>query len=209
MAKNKDKRRERTADEPDERSSALGRNAKIWLATLSTVIGVATGMFTLRDQVFPGEAGWRPRRRGPHISRRSAASATSSTTWTSGARRRTRRSSTSCGTEDHDRPAQRAVGRCATDRRALGGCAGLVHRARKTPRALVATRRESEAAWNRNLARLRNYALRLDHAGTRPQLVKAIDHLSNLRPVLAADGVKVRSGLERSAGRTVTSSRPG
>ena len=35
----------------------VGRRAKIWLATISTVVGVATGMFTPRDQVFPSEAG--------------------------------------------------------------------------------------------------------------------------------------------------------
>ena len=29
----------------------------VWLATLSTVVGIATGMFTLRDQVFPHESG--------------------------------------------------------------------------------------------------------------------------------------------------------
>jgi hypothetical protein len=33
------------------------RQAAIWLATLSTVVGIATGMFTLRDQVFPRESG--------------------------------------------------------------------------------------------------------------------------------------------------------
>src|SRR5918992_1019644 len=35
----------------------LERRAGIWLATMSTVVGLATGMFTLRDQVFPREAG--------------------------------------------------------------------------------------------------------------------------------------------------------
>ena len=33
------------------------RLSRVWLATLSTVVGVATGMFTLRDQLFPSEAG--------------------------------------------------------------------------------------------------------------------------------------------------------
>ncbi len=31
----------------------LSRRAKIWLATLSTVVSVSTGMFSLRDEVFP------------------------------------------------------------------------------------------------------------------------------------------------------------
>ncbi len=29
----------------------------VWLATLSTVVGIATGMFTLRDQIIPPESG--------------------------------------------------------------------------------------------------------------------------------------------------------
>ena len=37
--------------------AALTRHARIWLGTLSTLIAVATGMFALRDEVFPGEAG--------------------------------------------------------------------------------------------------------------------------------------------------------
>src|SRR5215213_8769990 len=40
----------------DERQR-IRRHPAVWLATLSTVVGVATGMFTLRDQVFPREAG--------------------------------------------------------------------------------------------------------------------------------------------------------
>ena len=35
--------------------SAGRKRSTVWLATLSTVVGVATGMFTLRDQVLhPG-----------------------------------------------------------------------------------------------------------------------------------------------------------
>ena len=48
-----------------------------------------------------------------------------------------------------------------------------------TPTALAAYGRDTEAAWNRNLARVRDYALRLDGAATRAQLVAAVDHLSS------------------------------
>lgn len=37
------------------RTASWAHRPAVWLATLSTVVGVATGMFTLRDQVFPGE----------------------------------------------------------------------------------------------------------------------------------------------------------
>jgi hypothetical protein len=37
-------------------SSRLSRRSGIWLTTLSTVVAVATGMFTLRDQIFPQQS---------------------------------------------------------------------------------------------------------------------------------------------------------
>ena len=72
--------------------------------------------------------------------------------------------------------------------------------AAETPKALLATRRQTEATWKRNLARLSEYALRLDHAGTRKQLLAAIDYLSRMRPALAKGGVKLMSGLNRLGG---------
>lgn len=51
------KKRRRSTPRSTKRPERVSHNARIWLATLSTVVGVATGMFTLRDQVFPGESG--------------------------------------------------------------------------------------------------------------------------------------------------------
>jgi hypothetical protein len=67
----------------------------------------------------------------------------------------------------------------------------------RAPRADVAAHTETEAAWNRNAARLRTYAQRLDQAVTRPELVAALNYLSNVRPRLARDGDTVTAGLER------------
>jgi len=67
----------------------------------------------------------------------------------------------------------------------------------ETPAALVATSRNTETLWSRNLARSRDYALSLERAGSRAQLLAALEHLSTLRPALARDGDKIRSGLQR------------
>ena len=81
----------------------------------------------------------------------------------------------------------------ARDGHALAGFSGL-----EPPKALAPVRRDTQLAWNRNLARVRDYAVRLDRAGTRPELLAAVDHLSTLRPLLAADGVRLASGLQRA-----------
>src|SRR3954465_6845853 len=41
----------------DERSAGLSHPALVLLGTLSTVVAIATGMFTLRDNIFPKEVG--------------------------------------------------------------------------------------------------------------------------------------------------------
>src|SRR3954451_12875735 len=55
------KRRRRSAKGPTASSGpesrSLAHRPGVWLATVSTVVGIATGMFTLRDEVFPQESG--------------------------------------------------------------------------------------------------------------------------------------------------------
>jgi hypothetical protein len=62
---------ERDREEPPrpqsgEGSSGLSRRSGVWLTTLSTVVAVATGMFTLRDQIFPVDAGNAQASRAPY-----------------------------------------------------------------------------------------------------------------------------------------------
>ncbi len=173
------------------------RNAKVWLATLSTVIALATGMFTLRDQIFPREAG--------------NAAAASVPVYQEQVGR-------VCNQVNHDDSRQAAAAR-KTRKRVIGAKTTVAQRnalldgvrdtiarsghtlatfaALDTPSALAAAQRDTEAAWNRNLDRLRGYALRLDGAGgTRAGLTAAIEHLSKQRPLISRDGVKLRSGLD-------------
>jgi hypothetical protein len=183
----------------DERS-VFRRHARIWLATLSTVVGVATGMFTLRDEVFPAEAG--------------SASAVSVPVY----QQQVGKVCDTVNDNDRVRAHQDGMVRIRLQRaqttlvqrnalldgvRRVGARSGHAlasFSALAVPTPLAATSHEAEAAWNRNLARLRGYAARLDRAGTRAELVAAIDHLSGLRPLLAADGLTVASALERLGG---------
>lgn len=174
----------------------VGHRAKIWLATISTVVGVATGMFSLRDQVFPSEAG--------------SAGAMSTSAYEEhvgricdevNANDRLRahedskirvglpRAQTTIDQRNLLLDAARRT--IARDGHALAAFTGLAG-----PKALASVRHDTETAWNRNLVRVRDYALRLDSAGTRPQLVAVLVHLSTLRPLLAADGVRFASGLK-------------
>src|SRR4051812_25204333 len=57
MSRSKRRRSERRTPPTDRERTPLRGRPTVWLATISTVVGVATGMFTLRDQVFPRESG--------------------------------------------------------------------------------------------------------------------------------------------------------
>ena len=196
-------RRQPRSTAPEARAAsprAAGHRAKIWLATVSTVVGVATGMFTLRDQVFPSEAGsagaMSTSAYEEHVGRicdEVNANDQLRAHEDSNLRRRLPRAPT---TVDQRNVLLDAVRRTtAHDGHALAAFNGL-----EPPKALAPVRRDTQLAWNRSLARVRDYALRLDRAGTRPALLAAIDHLSTLRPLLAADGVRFASGLRRLGG---------
>src|SRR5919197_5997516 len=178
-------------------SGALQRNAKVWLATLSTVVGIATGMFTLRDQVFPREAGTavavpvsvyeqRVGRICDELNNNDRARAREDKT----IKRELRTAKTTIAQRNALLDGvRRSIARSG---HALAAFAAL-----ETPKALAAERDRTQAAWNRNLARLHDYALRLPRSATRSQLLATLDHLATLRPLLASDGVTLTSGLER------------
>jgi hypothetical protein len=185
---------------PAAPSRVVGHRAKIWLATISTVVGVATGMFTLRDQVFPSES--------------SSAGAMSASGYEEHVGRICDEVNTNDRLRAHEDSSLRAgllrakttidqrnqlldAARrtIARDGQTLASFTGLT-----PPKALASVRRDTQVAWNRNLARVRDYALRLDGAGTRAQVVATLVHLSTLRPVIAADHVKVAAGLEHLGG---------
>jgi hypothetical protein len=182
--------------EPKERRHHPG----IWLATLSTVVGVATGMFTLRDQVFPRESG--------------SAQAVSASAF----QQQVGGVCDDLNTDDRRRARQvktihrrlRTARTTISQRNALldgqrqtiarSGDALAAFSAIETPKNLRATRRGVKAAWTRNLGRLQSYAERLDRVETRADLAAAIRYLSSLRTPVARDGVALMAGLRRLGG---------
>ena len=196
MAKRRRRTSTRTPQTPADRGR-FRRHPGVWLATLSTVVGVATGMFTLRDQVFPREAG--------------TAVAVSAPTY--------QRDIGGVCDELNDNDSFQARDEKAIEKRlqraktTIAQRNALVDGVRRTasrsahalaafnalepPAAFAAVRRDTETAWSRHLERLRDYAMTLDRAGTRAQLVAALNHLVTLRPAHARDSDKLRSGLER------------
>jgi len=199
MAKSRRRARKEAPQAPAEPKEHK-RQAAIWLATLSTVVGIATGMFTLRDQVFPRESG--------------SAQAVS----VSAFQQQIGGVCDDINTDDRRRARQiktihkqlvRAKTTTAQRNALLDGQRQTIARsgdalatfaAIEPPKALRPTDRAVTAAWKRNLARLREYAGRLDRAATRAQLEAALDYLSSLRAPLAKDGVELMAGLRRLGG---------
>jgi hypothetical protein len=184
------------APAPADKRNALKRHPAVWLATLSTVVGIATGMFTLRDQVFPREAGTaaavtvsvyeqRVGRVCDEVNANDRARARGDRT----IRKRLQTAKTTIAQRNALLDGVRQS--IARSGHALAAFAAL-----EAPQALASIRGRTQAAWSRNLARLRDYALRLDRSATRSQLLATVDHLATVRPLLAGDGVSLTSGLE-------------
>jgi len=171
--------------------------AGVILATMSTVVALATGMFTLRDHIFPQESDLaaaisvpayqqevgevcdeinvndRRRARDDKAIRKELHRAKTTLAQRNALLDGVRRSSARSG-------------------HALATLSGLA-----TPDELAAVQRDTEVVWNRNLARVRGYSMELDRAGTRRRMLAAVDHLAAMRPALARDGDRLRAGLER------------
>jgi len=197
----KQTRRKRKQSRPPAASAQrLTRSAKIWLTTVSTVVAIATGMFTLRDQVFPHEAG--------------TATAESVVAY----QQQVGRVCDEVNSDDRRRAAEtktiekrlKQAKTMIAQRNALldgvrrttarSGHALASFAAIQPPKSLAPAQRDAAAAWNRNLARLRDYAQWLDRAGTRRMLLAAIGHVSTLRSSLSRDGVALSAGLDRLGG---------
>jgi hypothetical protein len=154
-------------------------------------------MFTLRDQVFPQEAGTAAavpvsvyEQRVGRVCDQLNDNERSRARQQKATRRQLQRAKTTISQRNALLDGvRRAAARSA---HALASFTAL-----EAPKAHAATRNDTAAAWNRNLARLRGYALRLDRAWTRASLLAALDHLSKLRPLLARDGDEINSGLQR------------
>ena len=174
MAKSRRRARTEAPKAPAEPKQPRRHHAAIWLATLSTVVGIATGMFTLRDQVFPRESGSAQAVSVSAFQQQVGAVCDDLNT---DDRRRARQIKTIHKqlTRAKTTTAQRNAlldGQRQTIARSGDALASFT--ALETPKTLLATDRAVKAAWKRNLTRLRSYAERLDRAATRPELVAAL-----------------------------------
>jgi hypothetical protein len=191
-------------DKPKSEASArfgygLSRRSAIWLGTLSTVVGIATGMFTLRDQVFPGQSGNAqaslPQYQQSvgeicdHLNRAERARARDA--------RSLARQLPHARTTDGQRRiimdgARKSLGRSAHE---VALFQGLL-----VPPKMSARHHATAAAWNRNIERIRTYIERLDRVVTRRELYAAINVLADMRSALGKDGVTVQAGLNNLGG---------
>lgn len=186
---------------PPRRKRALSWRPGIWLTTLSTVVAVATGMFTLRDQIFPQEAGTAPA--SVALYEQSVGDICSSLNEADRARAANAR-----------RLAKRLRG--ASGRTPLGQRNALLDSIKPVlqrsehnlarfkgldaPRTRARLHRETEAGWDDSVWRLRRYAQSLDAATNQDDVLAAVQVLSATRGPLASDGVKRAANLTKLAG---------
>ena len=199
MAKSRRRARKEARQTPAEPKEHK-RQAAIWLATLSTVVGIATGMFTLRDQVFPRESGSAQAVSVSAYQQQIGGVCDDVNTDDSRRARQIKtihkqlvRAKTTTAQRNALLDGQRQTNARSAD--ALASFTAL-----EPPSALRPTERAVTAAWKRNLARQNEYAQRLDRAATRARLDAALEYLSSLRTPLVEDGVKMMSGLRRLGG---------
>lgn len=172
----------------------------VWLATLSTVVGLATGMFTLRDEIFPNESG-RAEASVPDFQRSVGQICEGLNLAARVQARDTRRLGVLLG-KASTTLAQRnllldSVRRSlARSNHQLSTLRGLA-----VPRPLTAMHRATVATWTGNAERVLSHAQRLDEATTRRQLEAAIRVLAEDRPAIARDGIAIHAGLMRLGGR--------
>ena len=199
--------RSRTPAEERGRSPLRGRPT-VWLATISTVVGVATGMFTLRDQVFPRESGTASAGSLPVYQAQVGRVCDELNADDQARARETRQVATKVEAARTTLTQRNAL--LDAQRKTIARSSHALSRftALETPSALVVVSRSAEAAWNRNLGRLRAYALKLDQAGARPQLLAAVGYLSSQRPKLSDDGVRLMSGLRHLGGTSCDIATP-
>jgi hypothetical protein len=175
----------------------LAHRPGVWLATVSTVVGIATGMFTLRDEVFPQESGTA-----------GAAGVTSYRQHVGGICDELNEADLARSRENHRLARRLKAARTSLAQRdalldgvrrttarsahALSGLSGL-----DAPERYVGAQRKVELLWKRNLDRILVYTDRLDQATGRRDLIAAVQVLAHDRSALQRDGLEINAGLER------------
>jgi hypothetical protein len=183
-----------------DRSRGLSRRSGIWLTTLSTALAVATGMFTLRDQIFPPrESVGAPA--SVELYEHSVASICSALNHADRARARSARRLATRLPRARSTLAQRNALLDSTKQVLVSSEHQLASfTALDVPGVLMTRQRETAAAWDRIVARLRGYAQRLDAASGQRDLLAVVRTLPRTRTALARDRVTRARGLTNLGG---------
>jgi len=174
------------------------KKSTVWLATLSTVVGVATGMFTLRDQVL--NQGGDEAQASPVEYERAMDPVCDALNADEKERprdvRRLRRAlrQATTNTEQRDAIMVSTRGTRSDSSRQLAKFNGL-----DVPEKFAGLHEKTAAAWGRNVDRLRRYESHLDAVEDRDHLMRAIKSFSRKKYAMGRDGDTRDMGLERLA----------
>jgi len=195
------KKRQGSRSEPSPGGQGgLTSHSRIWLATLSTVVAIATGMFTLRDQIFPREAGTAAALSVPAYQLQVGRVCDEVNSDEAHRVKETQAIKKRLGVAKTTLEQRNAMldGVRRTAARSSHAYASL--NALEPPQSLATVGHATEAAWERNLSRLRQYALWLDSARSRSDVLKAVTRLSKLRPAIGKDADTLTAGLDQLGG---------
>src|SRR3954453_5490790 len=194
MTRNRKRSRSRTPP-PAAKGGGFSRRAQVWLRTLGTVVGVATGMVALANNVLPKHSDDAEATPSPVVQQtvgsicddvnRHDADRVSDAKLL---RRRLRRGRTALQVRDALLESyQRTLRNAEHDQTRLAAT-------RPSPPG-PAGQRPAARAWTNTLERLRGIVAALDEAGTWAKLDAVADRIGRLRTPMDRDVSKVRTGL--------------
>jgi hypothetical protein len=180
---------------PAAKGRGFSRRAQVWLATLGTVVGVATGMVALANNVMPKHSGSAQAAPDPVIQQTVGSICddvnrhdTDRVSAASRLRLRLRPGRTALQVRDALLETyQRTLRNAEHDQTRLA--------ALRPPHPSVATQRATAGAWTDNLERLRGIVAALDGAGSWARLDAVADDIGRLRTPMDRAVSKVRTGL--------------
>jgi hypothetical protein len=181
------------------RGGVISRRSGVWLTTVSTVVAVATGMFTLRDQIFPADAGHAEASRGAYeqsIGQVCDAANEAERERERNAARLAKRLKRARTTLDQRNAVLDSTNEIlVSSQHRLASFKGL-----DAPSVLKTREGDTSAAWGRMVARLEVYAQRLDAVTNRRDLLAVVETLPSMRTGLGRDSVTRDAGLTQLGG---------
>lgn len=171
----------------------------VWLGTLSTVVAIATGMFTLRDQLFPSDSGTAAA--SVAVYQQSVGDICSALNQADQARVANARSLTTRLSQAKTVLDERNAVLDSWNQVLNGSQYELAQfEGLNVPSVLQARERGTAAAWNRIVLRLRAFTQDLDASSDWPSLASAVKSLPAMQTASEADVVTRTAGLKNLGG---------